>query len=423
MPNAISILSPKLCTQNNLKFLAVILIFFLFVCEGSSETWGRIIDLPNSGPYVHSVRRTSNGGAIIGVIPSKVMMIDRDGQIRWQKDGLINAIETPFDNGFAAFGTRDNKWFIAKFDSSMNVVWQKTYSFTTSERVVFNHLRFLPDLGFVLLGSQYTPTGPRKCLLLRTDSTGQVLWMKRYPSFNVKDVEIMENQGIFLVGKPDVTVIRISFSGATLLHARYGNGNEDPVSIQPTPDQSLIVASNGGNYPTKNFVTKISTGGKILWRQSFQGDPMPYFKSIVSTREGFLVAATRPQPNGDSINVFLMQLDQNGIFQWDLFLGNSKGEHATAVATTDNHYLVAGGTFNVPLWKSQGFVIKFPRNKSAASTCSFRKNYEQPIHQTAILNMRSVLFRSLQFNNVHVNVDNSLFEILNSEIQTSDLCL
>ncbi|MCI0612187.1 hypothetical protein L0244_04285, partial [bacterium] len=91
------------------------------------------------------MRRTSNGGAIIGVIPSKVLMMDRSGQIRWQKDGLINAIETPFDGGFAAFGIRDEKWFIAKFDSSMNILWQRTFSFTTSEKVVFNHLRLLPD--------------------------------------------------------------------------------------------------------------------------------------------------------------------------------------------------------------------------------------------------------------------------------------
>jgi len=416
MPNAISI-------PNRLGFLALSIFLFFVVRDASSETWGRVIDLPNSGPYIYSVRRTSNGGAIIGVIPSKVMMIDRHGLIRWQKDGLINAIETPFDGGFAAFGIRDEKWFIAKFDSSMKIVWQRTFSFTTSEKVVFNHLRLLPDSGFVLLGSQYTPTGPRKCLLLRTDSSGQVLWMKRYPSFNVKDVEIMGNQGIFLVGKPDVTLIRISFSGDTLLHARYGKGNEDPVSISLTSNQNLVVASNGGNYPTKNFVTKISITGKILWRQSFVGSPMPYFKSISSTHEGFLVAGTRPQPNGNSINVFVMQLDTNGIFQWNLFLGNSEFEHATAVATTDNHYLVAGGTFNVPLWKSQGFVIKFPRNKNAASTCTFRKNYEQPIHQNAIVPSRSVLFRSLQFENVQVAVDSSAFEISDSEIQTSDLCL
>jgi hypothetical protein len=52
--------------------------------------------------------------------------------------------------------------------------------------------------------------------LLRTGSQGNSLWMKKYPGFNLHDMETVGNQSFILVGRANVTVLRVSASGLSV---------------------------------------------------------------------------------------------------------------------------------------------------------------------------------------------------------------
>jgi hypothetical protein len=404
------------------KIIIAMCMIGIFSSDALSVTWGELIEF-GTGVSVDSMRRTRNGGLILSVSQHHTVKLNRTGQIVWQKAGLDHAIETA-DGGFAGIGVNNDTWFLAKFNSSQRMIWQRTYNFTKTGPVVFTHLRAVAGLGYILAGSEFNRTGPRKTLLLRTDSQGNVLWMKRYPGFNLFDMEIVRNESFILVGRPNVTVLRVNASGVLLFKGMFGTGFEDPVSIQPTLDGNFVVASNRRAQPFHNFITKLTitnNTAKILWRQAFTGQPRLFFSSVRSTLQGYLVSGTRRARNEPNQDVFVMQLNNNGIFQWVNYFGGTAPEFGFAIATLDNHFAIAGSTISTRSQNQAGFVMKFPRNKNGGNSCSFFKSYELPITQFLFL-PPPVIARSQSIEDATVAVENSSVEILDSNLQFTDLC-
>jgi hypothetical protein len=398
-------------------------IFLILLMGGNifSETWGKLIQF-GTGVFVHSIRRTQNGGVILGVSNRFTVKLDRSGQIEWQKAGMTQAIET-LDGGFAGIGSNQGRWFLAKFNRSQTMQWQRSYNFASTGNVVFTQLRAVGGLGYVLVGIEFSRTEPRKCLLLRTDSGGNPLWLRKYPAFNLLDMEIVNNQSFILVGRPNVTILQVSINGDMFFKGRFGTGSEDAVSIQPTLDGNFIVASNRRITPLLSFLTKISTTNRrILWRQSFASQPRMLFSSVRSIQGGYLVAGIRRAPNQPNQNLFIMRFGTNGVFQWDNFFGEFASEYGYAIATLDNHFAIAGSTSTVTSGNESGFVLKFPRNVNAGSFCDFYKNYEQPFTQQRIVPPPPINLIAQAFEDADVTSENSTVEISDGNLEISDLC-
>lgn len=402
------------------KHLAVFLIAILVTLDASAITWGKLIEF-GTGVYVHSIRRTKDGGVLLGISQSNVAKLNSNGNLVWQKSGIFQAVETP-DGGTAVIGANTGKWFLAKFNKAGNVVWQKTYEFETSGPVVFMRLRTVGSAGYILAGSEFNRTGPRKCVLLRTGAEGNPLWLKKYPSFNLRDMETVGNQSFILVGRPNVTILRISASGKLLFKGAFGFGSEEPESIQPTLDGNFIVASNRRANPIQSFITKFSGSGKILWRESLSGQPKINLTSIRSTREGYLVAGTRRAPNEPNQDMFIVQLNKNGIFQFADYFGGTASEFGFAIATSDNHFAIAGSTISPTSGDEAGFVMKFPRNENGGSSCSFFKPHEQPFISFFVQPVPPIIPKPQTVESVQSLVEDTSIAIPDGNVQFQDLC-
>ena len=94
-------------------FLAVFLIALL-VADASAITWGKLIEF-GTGVYVQSMRRTKDGGVILDVSQSHVAKLNSNGDLAWQKTGIVHAVESP-DGGIAAIGVNNGNWFLTKFN-------------------------------------------------------------------------------------------------------------------------------------------------------------------------------------------------------------------------------------------------------------------------------------------------------------------
>lgn len=400
-------------------FLASFLIALL-VTDASAITWGKLIEF-GTGVYAHSVRRTNDGGIILGVSQSHVVKLNSNGDLEWQKSGIFQAVETS-DGGIAAIGANNGKWFLTKFNNAGNIVWQKTYDFETTGSVVFMRLRAVGSAGYILAGSEFNRTGPRKCVLLRTSSQGNPLWLKKYSGFNLRDMEIAGNKSFIMVGRPNVTVLRISASGQLLFKGAFGFGSEEPASIQPTLDGNFVVASNRRANPIQSFITKFSSSGRILWRESLNGQPRINLTSIRSTKEGYLVAGSRRAPNEPNQDMFIMQLNKNGIFQFADYFGGTASEFGFAIATSDNHFAIAGSTISPESGNEAGFVMKFPRNENGGNSCSFFKPHEQPFISFFVQPVPPIIPKTQTVEAAPITGEDSMVPISDGNLQFQNLC-
>jgi hypothetical protein len=400
-------------------FLAGVLTAFS-AADASAITWGELIEF-GTGVYVHSMRRTFDGGIILSVSQNHVAKLRANGEIDWQKTGISHAVESP-DGGIAAIGVRNGRWFLTKFNNAGNMVWQKTYNFETSGPVVFTHVRTVGAAGYILAGSEFSRTEPRKCVLLRTGSQGNPLWLKKYSGFNLRDMETVPNASFILVGRPNVTVLNISASGQLLFKGSFGAGSEEPVSIQPTLDGNFVVASNRRKNPIQSFITKFSNSGKILWRESFSGLPRINLTSVRSITEGYLVAGSRRAPNEPNQDMFIMRLNNNGIFQFADYFGGTASEFGFAIATLDNHFAIAGSTISSNTGNEAGFVMKFPRNENAGNFCSFFKPHEQQFIRFFVQPVPPIIPRTQTVENVHIAAEDTNVPISDANLQFAELC-
>lgn len=401
------------------QFFLPIFFLALLLTDASAITWGKLVEF-GTGVYVHSIRRTKDGGLILGISQSHVAKLNSNGALAWQKSGIFQAVETS-DGGIAAIGANNGKWFLAKFNNAGNIVWQKTYDFETSGPVVFMRLRAVGS-GYIFAGSEFNRIGPRKCVLLRTDSQGNPLWLRKYSGFNLRDMETVGNQGFILVGRPNVTVLRISSSGKLLFKGAFGFGSEEPAGIQPTLDENFIVASNRRANPIQSYITKFSGSGKILWRESLSGQPKINLTSIRSTREGYLVAGSRRAPNEPNQDIFIMQLNKNGIFQFADYFGATPSEFGFAIATSDNHFAIAGSTISPNSGDEAGFVMKFPRNENGGSSCSFFKPHEQPFVSSFVEPVPPIIPKTQTVDSPKILVQDTTVAIPDGNLQFQDLC-
>jgi hypothetical protein len=402
------------------RFLFTAILTTFLATDASARTWGKLIEF-GTGVSVDSIRRARGGGVILSITQNHVAKLNSNGEIDWQKSGIAHAVESP-DGGIAAIGVNNGKWFLAKFNNSGNMIWQKTYNFETTGPVVFTHVRTVGSAGYILAGSEFSRTGPRKCLLLRTGAHGNPLWLKKYSGFNLRDMETVPNASFILVGRPNVTVLNISASGQVLFKGSFGAGSEEPASIQPTMDGNFVVASNRRTIPIQSFITKFSKSGNILWRESFSGLPRINLTSVRSFQDGYLIAGSRRAPNEPNQDMFIMRLNNNGVFQFADYFGGTPSEFGFAIATFDNHFAIAGSTISSDTGNEAGFVMKFPRTENAGSFCSFFKPHEQPFIRFFVHTVPPIIPKTQVVENSHITAEDTTVPISDANLQFSELC-
>jgi hypothetical protein len=191
--------------------------------------------------------------------------------------------ETP-DFGYAMFGSTDG-WgavngdmLLVKTDSSGNVLWNRIYGNAASEQGV--SMNVLPDSGFILLGmTNESANGDYDIRVIRTDSLGNTIWSKTLgtPSWDVPEEIIpLYDGGFALTGSTynspyengTFYVIRLDSSGTVMWEHQLNRGfSSQAKGILELPDSSLMVTGIG-----------IATGHEdldmLLVKYSATGDTM-----------------------------------------------------------------------------------------------------------------------------------------------------
>ena len=317
----------------------------------------------NNGEWLGSIGKGGEDAIII--------KFDNSGNVIWKKNfgGVGNeyfnhVIE--MQDGFVACGYADFKSFgtgdlvglvgkggtdiiFVKFDNSGNVVWKKNFGGSTDDSFNDNALVWdgfvdvsVVSGGFVAVGARksfdsgdwegLTRKGKVDALIVKFDSTGNVLWKKNFggKGNNTFTSVTVVSDGIVAVG---------TSSG-------YGSGGGESFG---TEDLERIAEKGLQDA----IIVKYDNSGNIMWKKNFGGYADDEFKSVTAVADGIVtVGFSDPNSfnNGDwegvhgykGSNAIAVKYDNNGNIVWKKNCCSEWGEKYNLIASVSNGFVVRG---------------------------------------------------------------------------------
>jgi hypothetical protein len=233
------------------------------------------------------------------------------------------------------------------FISNAQITFQKRYGLTNDQ--YGNYGQQTSDGGFVIVGSVYGGgAGLSDVYLVKTDSTGALLWTKKYGGQFWDDgtsVQQTTDGGYIIAGlsdsfspdtSNDVYLIRTDSFGDTLWTKTFGlTGDQRAYSVQQTIDGGYIIA--GG------YLIKTDVNGVITWSKSYSGT-LGFFSVQQTADSGYIITGGATGV-GSSLDVYLMKTGVSGTPLWSkTFGGNSTDRGYSVRQTTDGGYIITGAT-------------------------------------------------------------------------------
>ncbi len=350
--------------MKNFIFSSILLLATCFVnaqapvLQAENSFGGREVD------HAFSIQQTRDGGFITaghtqsnnadvrgnhGNFDFWVVKLDKNGTIKWQKclGGTID--ETAFrvrqttDGGYIVAGEANSNggqvtgnhgvldFWVVKLDSSGNLLWEK--SLGGSKDDFATSIQQTKDGGYIVAGGTFSNDG---------DVTGH------------------HGQTI----TADYWVVKLDANGNKQWEKSYGGSNGDiAMSVIQTKDGGYVVAgnstSNNGDVSGVHdfiygdfWIIKLNSQGNLQWQKALGGSDYEQANSIQQTKDGgFITCGWSRSNDGDvsgnhgDYDFWVVKFDAAGNVTWKKSLGGSRGDLAYSIEqTTDNGYIIAGGT-------------------------------------------------------------------------------
>jgi PKD repeat protein len=279
------------------------------------------------------------------------------------------------DGGYAlagwtkSFGLGSNRGWLVKTDPSGRTLWNKTYG-GSYEGIVWSAIQ-TSDGGYALAGSSIRiVSGLSRGVpwLVRTDSSGNVLWEKAYTDpigvrGNAGAHSIIERpSGGFVLGGQWECLLAfqdyvpafwfVTDASGALTNSKVYDGEYGDLYWESSVD-SIAYADGGGYFLSGRWswggggfaLWKIDGNGNLVWGPKHFGGYRAY--SVAKTSDGGCMLAgssfTSWWPPWDQpTSVYVVKTDSSGNKQWDKTYENSHNEAYAIVKTGDGGYAIAG---------------------------------------------------------------------------------
>lgn len=264
-------------------------------------------------------------------------------------------------------GSGSSDVFLLHTDPSGHLLFYKTFGDSLYE--AGQSLELTTDGGCLITGGTYsTGNGDQDIFILKTDSTGQMQWLRIFGStmFDQGTSLAILSSGGFLVGgrgiengSMDILLTRFTDNGTLLWTKAYsGAYYDESYSVTESADYQYLISGSttsfGNNNGFANFILiKTDTTGNILAAKTFGGAEADAAYSVYANRDsGFTVTgysesytglAANPNTRGtDSANVFVIRVDAQLDTLWScIYGGPSMDESFSVIQKNDNGFAVA----------------------------------------------------------------------------------
>jgi len=250
--------------------------------------------------------------------------------------------------------------YIVKTDASGDTLWTKTYG-----RDYYDHGRSIIqafDGGYVVAGFTYSfPPWESDVYLIRTDTNGDTLWIKRYGGDKIDrsySIQETSDSGYILTGYTysppadccDVYLIKTDNDGDSLWTMVYGGSNVDRgYSVRQTSDGGYIIVGETWSFGAgfiDVFLIKTDVNGDTLWTRTYGGTDVDRGYSVQQTSDGgYIIVGETWSFVPDRNDVWLIKTDANGDTLWTKTYGDLNDDVGYSVQQTcDEGYIIAGYT-------------------------------------------------------------------------------
>ncbi|UCH65200.1 MAG: hypothetical protein JSW63_11415, partial [Ignavibacterium sp.] len=291
--------------------------------------------------------------------------------IEWDKSfgeteqNIGKCVKQTIDGGYIIMGSKDDidaskyYFWIIKTDSNGDTLWTKSPNDGNNDIGYYIHQT--TDSGYIIVGSRLIEEfGKRDVLLLKTDSFGNTLWTKTFRGNDWnegKSVQQTIDGGYIILGgsggdkwSSDVLLIKTDSSGNILWLKTFGGNNHDiGNSIQQTTDGGFILVGkvNGvGMVPRGDgLLMKTDVNGDTLWTKTFAGGTWTDFGEVKQTNDGGYVIIGTRMSSSNADDALFIKTDSLGNTEWSKTFGGNSGDTGASIQQTiDGGYIITGIT-------------------------------------------------------------------------------
>jgi Secretion system C-terminal sorting domain len=317
-----------------MKKIATIIIFLsIGFASYAQVVFNKVYDNNNDLNGSFEIIETSGGGYLIaatyngnGVTGIWVIKLTNLGDTIWTKqyDISINgeqaySLKELINGGYILCGgfsdtiTMTASAFLMKLDTQGDSLWMKKYE--TAGHDYANKVAQTPDGGFVLAGHQILAPSfsESDAWVLKTDSIGNLLWQKQLDEHGFP--EYIEG----LVVNVDSTIV---IGGTTLL----------------------------SSSSSRAYVVKLTPSGDVIWKKEFGGPIATDIFNMDTTRDKGYIIAGNTIINGEQ-RAYAAKLDSLGNVTWenDFARGNGPSENYSFAAIhelSNGNFMAAGADYD-----------------------------------------------------------------------------
>jgi hypothetical protein len=333
--------------------------------SAGNQLWTKTYGLPFGDDAYFSVQQTtSDGGYILigrtffisGEHRINLTKLDASGNILWTKTyakGQGYSVQQTADGGFIGVGFAESLLstdvYLFKTTSNGNLLWSKTYAYNGNFYDYGHEVRQTNDGGYIIAG-ETQGTGDYDVLLLKTDTSGNLMWAKT-------------------IG--------------------YGSA-ETGYSVEQTSDGGYIIAGNYDDVGVINkdiYLIKTDPNGNLSWSKTFDGGYIDEGRSVKQTADGgYIIAGSSFSQDSNSIYAALLKTDVNGNLLWTRSFGEFNLDEGYSVdLTADGGYILGGRTLNFGPGNVNCYLIKTDANGSSGCY-AVNHTIFSPLRQDTILN-------------------------------------
>jgi hypothetical protein len=375
-----------------MKKILLLFLFFPF-CSYGQNTFQKTYGSANH-EYGYSILQTADGGYVmagsfynVGMGDYDVYLVrtDNNGNLLWTKtfggtgEDQGYCIVQASDGGFviagstASFGAGVHDMYLLKTNASGNLQWSKTYGEIDYDYAY--SLKQTNDGGYILAGRSFgfIPTYGA-VYLVKTDSTGNLLWAKGYGAtdFNYwgTSVDQSADSGYvvtghvydFNTGNMDAFLLKTAANGNLAWIKSYGGASNDyGNSVKLTADGGFAIGGSTESFgagASDIYLVKTGDNGNLSWSKAVGGTIGDYGRQIRQSADGsYVISGNIDTGPGD---VYIVKTNSNGAFLWSKsYGGTSYVEYGESFyPTSDGGYVIGGSTMSYGSGGTDMYLIK-----------------------------------------------------------------
>jgi hypothetical protein len=364
------------------SFLASILFFALYCTITAQTTFQKIYGKTGSSTYEEAseIIQTVDGGyAVIGDNGSGIYLLklDANGDTAWSKtfygssvSSYPNSIRQTTDGGYIIacnyYNSQNYQALLIKTNSTGNILWSKLYggSNPTSALATIQ----TNDGGYVFTGYAFFSGPGYEILVIKTDPSGNISWSKTFGDNNQnigQDIEQTTDGGYIIAGSSSnsslndaITLLKLNSLGTLTWVKHFGNtGSEYPSDVEQTADGGYILAGSTSSFNLggEAFLLKTSSSGSAQWAKTYLG----VYGKEVSELNGGGFAFT-----GTGSGMALVKTTSTGDTVWakSFIPPNTSISRGWAVKQTTDQGFILCGDITLPGDTSSIFIVKTDAN-------------------------------------------------------------